>query len=135
MISDAPGLLDERVNALYRWLLARNSDALPRTEAILAALPTLGSGGQVGNAFRSLARQGLIEQRHGTLRRASGHRIVRIVATGRVLSTEGCPLSLDDFSAEESRLALTALHDEGKLILVQRGMRWGAVLPDGRATL
>jgi hypothetical protein len=46
-------------------------------------------------AFCMLVAQGRIEQRHGTRGATKGHRIVLIVATGKVLKTADCPLTLD----------------------------------------
>jgi hypothetical protein len=171
------GLTARRADLLHDWLIARGDGSLPRSSAILRAVPELGSIERVGNAFRSLARQGRIEQRHGTIRAGYGHRIVRIVTTGAVLRTEGCPLMLEGAgnpkshrvghatlsevlrvveecatqriplprpgrlgkkisrSAATVRNALAALHDDGRLILRQRGMRQAAELPDGRTTL
>jgi hypothetical protein len=166
-----------RADALYAWLVERRSSELPRSSALVRVLPELGSAERVATVFGSLVRQGLIEQRHGTIRVAPGHRIVRIIATGAVLQTNNCPLALDGprskaprrvgqntirlvldvvvhcadqglrlprpsglgkrvgRSAETARVALTTLHDDGLLILRQRGTRWAAELPDGRCTL
>ena len=173
------GIADRRADALYAWLLAQEA-VLPPDPAIGRAMPEFGDGVQVSDAFRLLARQGRIEQRHGSLRWMHGHRIVRIVATGAVLQTAGCMLRLGEtvagaagrkhriaedtlrrvlgvveacadrhlylprpaglgrrtgLSAETARRALAALHDDGRLILRQRGMRRAAELPDGRRTL
>jgi len=174
--AENPGMVGERADTLYAWLAERNDSVLPGRRTILSALPVLGSAKRVDDAFRALVRRGLIDQRNGSLRIYRGHRIVRIVATGAVLMTKGCALTLDDppeatravgratigavmaivedcatrrlplprparlgtrvgRSAQTVRLALNTLHDEGKLTLVQRGMRWGAELPDGRVTL
>lgn len=67
------------------------------------ALPCMGGSVGVALALRLLATQGRIEQRHGSshtrLRRAGrfadGERIVKVVATGAVLRTEGCRLTFD----------------------------------------
>ncbi len=166
----------QRADALYSWLTERSSGVLPRIAVIATALPQIGGQAMVRDAFRLLARQGRIEQRHGTLRMSRGHRIVRIVATGVVLRTVGCPITFDSppnspphrigdattqlvlhvvkdcalhnlrlprpdrfgkrigRSAETVRRALSTLHDDGQIILRQRGMRRVAELPDGRST-
>ncbi len=167
---------EQRADALYKWLIERPPGALPRLAAIAAALREMETVAAVSDAFRLLVRQGRIEQRHGTLRLARGHRLVRIVATGALLQTAGCPLTFDsppnfashqigdatmqlvlhvikDCAVHELRLprpdrlgarigrsgetvrrALSALHDNGQIILRQRGMRRVAELPDGRST-
>jgi hypothetical protein len=175
--SDNVGVTRQRANALYAWLTSLNDVELPGLIAIAVAAPGAGTPKQVFEAFATLARQGRIDQRHGTPGRAKGHRIVLILATGAVLKTPGCPLTFDSTpnrrghrvgaatiwrvfeivercatehlymprtdhfgqrvgrSPDTVRRALCALHDEGRIVLVQRGTRRVAELPDGRATL
>jgi hypothetical protein len=76
-------------------LASRSDGELPGLIAIAAAAPNVGTPKQVFEAFATLARQGRIDQRHGTPGRAKGHRIVLIVGTGAVLKTSGCPLTFD----------------------------------------
>jgi hypothetical protein len=77
------------------WLLFRPPPELPSFAEIRRAVPELRTKLGVFDAFQSLARQGRIEYRHGSRNRDRGHRIVRIVATGAVLRTVGCPLTFD----------------------------------------
>jgi hypothetical protein len=85
-----------RADALYVWLLYRPPPDLPRSAAILRALPELRWVSGVSRGFLLLTRRGRIDERHGTWREGFGHRIVRIVATGAVLRTAGCKLTLND---------------------------------------
>jgi hypothetical protein len=176
-LSEFVGVTRQRANALYTWLTSLNHSELPGLIAIAAAAPGTGTPKQVFEAFSLLARHGRIDQRHGTPGHAKGHRLVRIVASGAVFKTPGCPLTFDSApnqrghrvgaatiwrvfeivercaaqrlymprtdhlgqrvgrSPDTVRRALCALHDEGRIIPVQRGTRRVAELPDGRATL
>jgi hypothetical protein len=86
----------QRADALYDWLISRNDDELPRCHTILALLPCMADPSALHRAFRHLATQRRIEQRYGTRETSRGHRIVLIVATGAILKTAGCPLTVND---------------------------------------
>lgn len=92
---NAVGVTQQRADTLYAWLTARPTDELPKYTAILKSLPCMTAPGALFQAFHRLMVQGRIEQRHGTRGIAKGHRIVLIVATGKILKTAGCRLTLD----------------------------------------
>lgn len=89
------GITGRRADALYAWLLTREGDELPALGTIAAALPAIGTTKLAFASYRVLEADGRIEQRHGTRSWAKGHRIVRIVATSKVLRTPLCPLTFD----------------------------------------
>jgi ribosomal protein S25 len=92
---NAVGVTQQRADTLHAWLTARPTDELPKYTAILKSLPCMTAPGALFQAFHRLMVQGGIEQRHGTRGIAKGHRVVLIVATGKILKTAGCPLTLD----------------------------------------
>jgi hypothetical protein len=91
----AVGVTQQRADTLYIWLAARPTDELPKYNAILRSLPCMSTPGALFQAFHRLAVQGRINQRHGSAGVAKGHRIVLMVASGKILKTAGCPLTLD----------------------------------------
>lgn len=88
------GTPQHRAEALYVWLSDRNDSELPRSATIIKALPCMGNPSALHRSFRLLVTQGRIDQRHGTREAGKSHRIVLIIASGRILQTQGCPLTL-----------------------------------------
>jgi Bacterial regulatory proteins, gntR family len=88
-----PGRLREPnravANRLQDWLAAHPHDELPRLRAIGAAIGS--TGYDVWDALTLLEDDGKIVRRHGTRSENRGHQAIRIIATGRVLKTAGCP--------------------------------------------
>ncbi len=85
-----------RAQALYGWLLRHPPDQpLPRA-AEIATAAGLPDAGIVCNMFDRLSSgpQRVIYHVHGTRSRYRGHRAVRLLLTGRVLATDGCPPAL-----------------------------------------
>jgi hypothetical protein len=83
---------------LYRWLCDRETDVLPRLVGIASAAPYAGSVYSVDTALRQLRKAGLIAWRTGTRSENRGHGAVRIIATGRILKTSGCPFDAPERS-------------------------------------
>lgn len=81
---------------LHDFLCSLNADEpLPRP-AEIARIFRRSTGGAgdaylVCGALLSLDQRGFIALRHGTRTEHRGHQAVRIIATGAVLKTEGCP--------------------------------------------
>lgn len=86
----------EAVSALYAWLRCRESDELPRLRDI-AEQAGITSHYVVWLALATLMRQGRITLRHGTRSLHRGHQAIRVLATGRVLKTAGCPFEAPVF--------------------------------------
>lgn len=76
---------------LLDWLISRQSDMLPRMKEIGALCPEWTDSHGIHNAFRELARKQRILWRAGTVSENRGHCAVRIIPSGRVLKTAGCP--------------------------------------------
>jgi hypothetical protein len=89
------GITGTRADALYAGCSPGRTERCRSLRRSCARCPELRCLSRVSGAFQTLAWQRRIEQRHGTLRFARGHRIVRIVATGKEMRTDGCPLTLD----------------------------------------
>jgi hypothetical protein len=86
-----------RQDRLLRWLTALPEGAsLPRMTDIGQALgfPATAVAYYVCGAFEQLAGRGIVVTRSGTRSEARGHRIVRVIATGRVHRTPDCPFEL-----------------------------------------
>lgn len=81
---------------LLTWLTERASDVLPRAKGIAAQCPGVASVYSIDAALRHLAGKGAITRRTGTVSENRGHAAIRIVATGRVLKTPGCPFEPPD---------------------------------------
>lgn len=76
---------------LITWLTERESDTLPRLIQIANECPLTNSYYDVDNALRWLRYRSKIAWRSGTRSENRGHSAIRIIATGRVLKTAGCP--------------------------------------------
>lgn len=88
---------DEEIRAwLLRWLIERESDVLPRVAAIAGQCPLTSDHYTIDQNLRQLVKHGLIVRRTGTRLQNRGHAAIRIVATGRVLKTSGCPFEAPD---------------------------------------
>lgn len=95
--SDFPARLQPRrlrgapaAAALYAWLLAHDTDELPRLIDLAEAVG-IASHYDVWGSLEMLVRHGRITRRNGTRSLHRGHQAIRILATGRVLKTTGCP--------------------------------------------
>ena len=90
-----PSLGAHRAEALYRLLLdfaeTRPVPPLPRLGRLAALVPDTFSAYEVYNALSILRNSGRIRWQSGTRSVARGHQAIRIVATGAVLRTAGCP--------------------------------------------
>ncbi len=75
----------------YNWLLDRTDPELPQHSYICRVVQNAGDVGRLRLAFGWLRRQRLITQREGSTTGARSHRAIRIVATGQVFKTPGCP--------------------------------------------
>lgn len=80
---------------LYRYLVAYSmAEPLPKLKTIAAAAPAdvmVLDAYLVSGALDQLAEQGKIRYRHGTRSEHRGHQAIRIVVSGAVLKTAGCP--------------------------------------------
>jgi hypothetical protein len=81
------------VNAVWllSWLTSKETDTLPRLTAIGLLAPHVTDSYGVHQALVRLRKQRSILWRCGTRGEDRGHQAIRVVATGRVLTTEGCP--------------------------------------------
>jgi hypothetical protein len=89
-------LLTDLQEWLYRWLLMRESDVLPRLIDIARDAPEFRSCRtatpyELWSALHRLSKSGRILWRCGTRSENRGHQAIRIRETGRVLKTAGCP--------------------------------------------
>ena len=95
MPATSPAARNSRVNQVATWLLEylgqRESDVLPHLRAFEHLYPGMVSLYTIDQAFRLLVRQSAITRRTGTRHIGRGHAAVRIIATGRVFRTDGCP--------------------------------------------
>lgn len=84
---------------LFAWLSDQAPDPLPPLQRIAADLPPFGhrivTHYTIWNALAKLSREGRIAWRCGTRSLHRGHQAIRIIATGRVLKTAGCPFEPD----------------------------------------
>lgn len=84
-------MVNEVAGWLLEWLAARETDDLPVIKTLETLYPGIASGYTIDQAFRLLVRQGAVTRRTGTRMVGKGHAAVRVIATGRVFRTQGCP--------------------------------------------
>lgn len=92
--------------AICEWLDAQPHDApLPRMSELAASMPDAARANAyaVCGALVVLERSGAIVMRHGTRSEARGHYAIRVVATGHVHRTKGCPFEAPQQGASECR--------------------------------
>lgn len=78
-------------NWLLGWMIDRQSDVLPRLTELGSLMPEKTDGYGAHDVLKALHVQGRISWRSGTVSEARGHQAVKILPSGRVLKTEGCP--------------------------------------------
>jgi hypothetical protein len=79
--------------ALKLFLQDVGDKPLPRLRDIALKMPIRLSADAwlVSAGLEILARRNVIAMRHGTRTEARGHYAIRVMATGQVLKTDGCP--------------------------------------------
>lgn len=83
---------------LLKWLTERESDVLPRMIDIARECPVTNTYYAIDATLRALRSKGFIAWRSGTRSENRGHSAIRVISTGRVLKTAGCPFDLEEAS-------------------------------------
>lgn len=76
---------------LLQWLADRETEILPRMRVIAGFCPEPVHSTRIDTELRWLVKEGLITRRTGGRRELRGHAAIRVVASGRVFKTSGCP--------------------------------------------
>lgn len=80
----------------YEWIVARDDLELPRLHEICPQLEPLVDPYRLATAIQWLARQGMIDVRHGKRSHHRGHYVIRVRSTGRIYRTAACPFELPE---------------------------------------